>query len=252
VSGSTPSLRAAIVIPARLASTRFPRKLLACETGKPLIQHVYERARGAPGFERTIIAADGPEIEDACRAFGADVVRTDPDHPSGTDRVAEVAEGLSCDVIVNVQGDEPLVDPRDLAGLAGAFSGEFDLGMATLARERHDAECHADPNTVKVVMDGRGDALYFSRAPIPYFRGPRRPWLQHIGVYAYRSDVLRRLARLPATPLETSERLEQLRALENGIRIRVILTENEYCGIDTPEEYAAFVRRWKEGHGEEG
>ncbi|MBN1419032.1 MAG: 3-deoxy-manno-octulosonate cytidylyltransferase [Planctomycetes bacterium] len=246
MSGTSPSPRAAIVIPARLASTRFPRKLLARDTGKPLIQHVYERVRGAPGFERAIIAADGPEIEEACRAFGADVVRTDPDHRCGTDRIAEVATGLACEVIVNVQGDEPLVDPQDLTRLAGAFADAPDLGMATLARQREDAEVQADPNVVKVVMDGRGDAIYFSRAPIPYFRGPRLPWLQHIGVYAYRKDVLLRIARLPTTPLEASERLEQLRAIENGVRIRVILTANEYCGIDTPEEYAAFVRRWKE------
>lgn len=244
------SAGAAVVIPARLQSLRFPRKVLARETGKFLIQHVYESVQGARGITRVIVATDSEEVLEAVRSFGGEARMTAPDHACGTDRVAEVARSLEEDRVINVQGDEPEVDRDDLTRLARALD-DPGVDMATLARPRTDREGFLDPNQVKVVCDGRGEALYFSRAPLPHPREAEDAegltWLYHIGVYAFRREYLEAFTGLPRGRLESIERLEQLRALENGTRIRVIETSHEYAGIDTPEEYRTFVERVRSG-----
>jgi len=242
-------MRAAIVIPARYASTRLPGKLLLRETGKYLIQHTYEAALGSQRASAILIAADDDRILDAAAEFGAQAVRTRTDHASGTDRIAEVVGGLKADVIVNLQGDEPEADPADIDRLIDALATDKGLGVATLAAESSDAAEHADPNLVKVVVDRRGEALYFSRAPIPYDRdaGGTSRFLKHIGIYAYRRKALMEMAELPVSDLEKTERLEQLRALENGIRVRVILTDHQPVGVDTRADYDRFAARVAEG-----
>ena len=237
-------MKVAVIIPARLGSTRFPRKVLARDTGKYLIEHVFERVAGAPGIDRVILATDSEEVLLAGRSFGAETVLTRADHPSGTDRVAEVARRLTHDVIINVQGDEPLIEHGDLAVLRGFFDRKDGppADLATLAARRTDPEGFRDPNIVKVVIGTGGNALYFSREPVPHPRaGEPLEWHQHIGVYAYRRDVLLALSALPPTTLERRERLEQLRALENGWRMDVGLTAHRHLGIDTEEEYRRFV-----------
>jgi 3-deoxy-manno-octulosonate cytidylyltransferase (CMP-KDO synthetase) len=237
-------MKVAVIIPARLGSTRFPRKVLARETGKYLIEHVFERVAGAPGIDRVILATDSEEVLVAGRSFGAETILTRADHPSGTDRVAEVARRLTHDVIINVQGDEPLIEHGDLAILRGFFErGDGPrVDLATLAARRSDPEGFRDPNIVKVVIGAAGNALYFSREPVPHLRaGEALEWHQHVGIYAYRRDVLLELSVLPQTALERRERLEQLRALENGWRMEVGLTAHRHLGIDTEEEYRRFV-----------
>jgi len=237
----------AVVIPARLASRRLPGKVLLKETGKYLIQHVWERLRDLKTARAVIIATDSPEVEQAARSFGAQVRMTSPHHPSGTDRVAEVARDLEVEVVVNVQGDEPTIHCGDIERLIEPFAEDPELPMATLARRRTDAEAHSNPNLVKVVTDLRGRALYFSRAPIPTARTSPVAWLHHVGVYAYRRSFLLKLGSLEPTPLEGLERLEQLRVLEHGYAIQVVETENLYEGIDTPEQYRAFVEAYRRG-----
>jgi len=241
-------MKVAVIIPARLGSTRFPRKVLARETGKYLIEHVFERVAGAPGIDRVILATDSEEVLVAGRSFGAETVLTRGDHPSGTDRVAEVARRLTHDVIINVQGDEPLIEHGDLAVLRGFFErgDRPPADLATLAPRRTDTEGFRDPNIVKVVIGAGGNALYFSREPVPHHQDHARggdplEWHQHIGVYAYQRDVLLALSALPQTALERRERLEQLRALENGWRMDVGFTAHRHLGIDTEEEYRRFV-----------
>ena len=234
------------MIPARIGSQRFPRKVLARETGKFLLQHVWEGVQGTPGVDRVVIATDSEEVLQAARSFGAEVWLTSPDHPSGTDRVAEVARSLTEPIIVNVQGDEPLIRPEDVALVVDLFDDADDgVVMTTLAVERRDAQGKLDPNNVKVVRDLRGRALYFSRAPIPVIRdggGDGEPWLHHIGIYGFRREFLLAFAGLPQGRLERLERLEQLRTLENGFGIQVGITPRRYRGIDTPIEYREFVR----------
>jgi len=240
-------LQVAVVIPARLGSKRFPRKVLARATGKYLVEHVHERVQGCPGVERVIIATDSLEVQDACRSFGAEVAMTSADHVSGTDRVAEVAGSLPHDIVINVQGDEPLIEHDDLLRLRDLF--QANVSMTTLAASRRDPEGFADPNIVKAVVAEDGHALYFSRSPVPYAAPGAREveWLQHIGVYGYRREFLLRLSRLPPTALEKRERLEQLRALENGFRIRVGITPHRHLGIDTEEEYRRFAGEYLRG-----
>lgn len=244
-------MKAVAVIPARYASTRFPGKPLANETGKYLIQHVYEQVRGARSIAEVIVATDDPRICEAVESFGGRVVMTRADHPSGTDRVAEAAEALDADVIVNVQGDEPEIEPESIDRLVALLAEETDVQIGTLACPFAADADPADPNAVKVVLDARNRALYFSRALIPYPRDakgqPDAPsqWLLHIGIYAYRRKFLLQLAKLPQTPLEQREKLEQLRALEHGFPIAVALIKQAAVGIDTPEDYAAFVQRSK-------
>jgi len=232
------------VIPARFASSRFPGKPLADIDGRSMIEHVYRRAEASPVVSRVIVATDDLRIATTVTAFGGQVRLTRPDHQSGTDRLAEVASTLDCDIVVNVQGDEPLLDPRAIAEVVAPFS-DPSVMMTTLYRRIHNPAELSDPNIVKVVLDRAGFALYFSRAPIPYARDPRGGWpplYRHIGVYAYYRSALLVLASLEPTPLERTESLEQLRALEHGIRIKAVETAYDSIGVDTPADLEA-VRR---------
>ncbi|MGQ0553067.1 MAG: 3-deoxy-manno-octulosonate cytidylyltransferase [Planctomycetota bacterium] len=243
---------AAAVIPARLASTRLPGKPLLDRTGKPLIQHVWEQVRQARRLDPVIIATDDERIARAARSFGADVVLTDPSHPSGSDRVAEVARGLKDEFLVNVQGDEPEIDPGDLDRLVERLVGGGE-DLVTLARPlgAGDRAEFLDPHVVKLVLDDRGRALYFSRAPIPHGADPAGA-LVHQGVYGWRRAALLRFAAAPPAALERLERLEQLRALALGMSIGVVLSAHRSLGIDTPEDYARFVERQAAGAGAPG
>ncbi len=242
------------IVPARLGSMRFPRKVLADATGKPLVQHVAEAAGRATLVDRVIVATDSEEVVAALTAFDTDVVLTKAEHASGTDRCAEVVARLetSPELVVNVQGDEPELDPASLDDLV-AMMRSSGCGMGTLVASLPKDVDVNDPNRVKAVVAEHGPfrrAMYFSRAPVPYDRegvGIGR-WL-HVGVYAYRPDVLRELASLPPSPLEEAERLEQLRALEHGHSIGVVEVARAHAGIDTPEQYDAFVRRHRRGGG---
>jgi len=227
------------LIPARYASKRFPGKALADLCGKPVLQHVVERSAQARSLSEVVVATDDPRIADSVRRFGGKVQMTAASHPSGTDRIAEVARDLNCDLVVNIQGDEPLIVPAEIDAVVAPLLADPTIPMGTLACPL-PLEQAADPNAVKVVVGANGFALYFSRSPIPYLRdghaGGASPYLLHIGLYVYRRDVLLRLASLPPTPLEERERLEQLRALEHGIRIRVVMTDHPSMGVDTPED----------------
>ncbi|MFH1717460.1 MAG: 3-deoxy-manno-octulosonate cytidylyltransferase [Planctomycetota bacterium] len=238
------------VIPARFSSTRFPAKVLAKDTGKFLIQHTYERACSAKLLEKVIIAADDEKVAAAAKSFGAECVLTSPDHQSGTDRIAEAVADLDVDIIVNLQADEPEINPDNIDYLARLLMESGDCSMATLAANFQTAGQIADPNIVKVIIDRRGRAIYFSRSVIPYDRssaglGEVGQYLRHIGIYAYRKQFLLEITKLPQTPLEKTEKLEQLRAIENGYGILVGKVEHTCDGIDTPEQYAEFVRRYK-------
>jgi 3-deoxy-manno-octulosonate cytidylyltransferase (CMP-KDO synthetase) len=229
------------VIPARFASTRFPGKSLASLAGKTILQHVFERSRAAQYLTQVIIATDDERIADAARSFGAPVRMTRSDHPSGTDRVAEVVSSDTADLIVNIQGDEPLIDPAAIDAAVLAMIDDFDCQMGTLKKAIENPGEISNPNVVKVVTDRAGRALYFSRSAIPFVRADDRnagkvTRYKHIGLYVYRRDFLLRYSDLPVGPLEQFERLEQLRALENGHSIRVVETEYESLGVDTPED----------------
>ena len=238
-------MKVVAVIPARYGSTRLPGKPLLDQTGKPLIRHVVEAVRRAERVETIYVATDDKRIYDAVHAFGARAVMTGAEHASGTDRLAEAAQKIGLeqeDVVVNVQGDEPEIDPRHVDRLVDLLTGS-DAPMATLAAPLDGAEA-TRPDNVKVVLAKDGSAMYFSRAKIPHDRqaaGAR--YLLHLGVYAYRRKFLRKFAALPPTPAEQSEKLEQLRALENGYRVLVAVVESAAPGIDTMEDYAAFVQR---------
>lgn len=227
------------VLPARYGSTRFPGKPLTPIAGKPMIQHVWERTRTARSVDEVVVATDDERIEAACHAFGAEVAMTREDHPTGTDRLAEVAERYPHDVIVNVQGDEPLIEDFVIDAAVEALESDSSASMSTLVH-RAEHEAYDDPNRVKVVLDSKGFALYFSRAPIPYRRQDTgiAP-LQHVGLYVYRSDFLLELVKLPRSPAEITEELEQLRALENGYRIRAAEIEGWMSiPVDVPEDVA--------------
>ena len=234
----TSLLNVVAIIPARYGSTRFPGKPLADLDGRPMIEHVYRRADASPVVSRTIVATDDLRIATAVTGFGGHVRLTQVAHQTGTDRLAEVAATLDCDVVVNVQGDEPLLDSRAIAEAVAPFEDQA-VSMTTLYRRIENPAELSNPNVVKLVLDRGGHALYFSRAPIPYARDPRGGWppmYRHIGLYAYRRDVLLVLASLEPTPLERAESLEQLRALEHGIRIRAIETAYDSIGVDTHED----------------
>jgi 3-deoxy-manno-octulosonate cytidylyltransferase (CMP-KDO synthetase) len=238
-------MRTAVVIPARFGSTRLAAKPLLRETGKYLVQHVYERAIRASAPALVLVATDDDRIRTAVESFGGKVMMTSPDHPSGTDRVAEVASRLDADAVINVQGDEPLFDPASIDRLAELIADPA-ADVATLAVPIPDAGAYHNPSIVKVVCDDRGRALYFSRSPIPAFRDgepafPSARVLQHLGVYAYRREALRTFAETPPHPLEEAEKLEQLRILGTGGTIRVGVVAHAHRGIDTPADYAAFV-----------
>jgi len=216
----------------------LPGKALADIGGRPMIEHVYRRTSDARSIERVIVATDDRRIADAVRAFGGEVRMTSASHPSGTDRLAEVAASLTCDVIVNVQGDEPLIAPEMIDEAVAPLALDPALEMSTLRKRiDHEADRH-DPNVTKVVVDERGFALYFSRAPIPCTRDgcPPAPAWRHIGLYVYRRATLLRLAALPPVAIERAEALEQLRALAHGIAIQCVETTREAIGVDTPSD----------------
>ncbi len=230
------------VIPARYASTRLPAKPLALISGKPMIQHVYERVRKAKRVTEVVVATDDQRIVDVIRACGGSAVMTDPEARSGTDRVAEVAFANAETVVINIQGDEPLVHPDMVDQLASFLVQNQNVPMASLmTRLRRNADL-GNPNVVKVVVDLEGYALYFSRAPIPWQRAkaPARPATEyvfkHLGIYGYQRDFVLRFPKLAPTALEQLEQLEQLRALEHGHRIKMLLTPHDSTGVDTPED----------------
>jgi 3-deoxy-manno-octulosonate cytidylyltransferase (CMP-KDO synthetase) len=242
------------ILPARFASTRLPGKPLLSDTGRPLIQHVVEAARRATRLDRVIVATDDPRIAEAVRGFGGEVVMTRADHPTGTDRVAEVAAGLpEAAIVVNLQGDEPEISGEALDLVVSALEADPEAPMATLATPIRSEAVYRDPSCVKVVASRAraGRALYFSRSPIPCYRDGDLPRdgatiaLLHLGLYAYRRDFLLSLAKLPPSPLETAEKLEQLRVLEAGFPIALGLVDEPSIGIDTPEDYRRFVDRWR-------
>lgn len=204
-----------------------------------MVEHVYRRAASARNIDAVIVATDDERIADAVRRFGGDVRMTSPNHPTGTDRLAEVAASLDCDLVVNVQGDEPLIEPESIDAAIEPFRADSGLLMSTICIRLSNAEEAEDPNVVKVVAGRDGFALYFSRAPVPYRRGPQDegagPY-KHIGLYVYRREFLRQVAQLAPTPLERSESLEQLRVLEHGFSIKVIETKHDSIGVDTPDD----------------
>ncbi len=247
-----------VIIPSRYASTRLPGKPLIDLAGKPMIQHVYERASQA-NVSRVVVATDSELIANAVNSFGGEAIMTSADHLSGTDRVAEAARESQADLIINVQGDEPLLDPNSInQGLAPLLADET-ISMGTLAHPLSNPDDMSNPNVVKVVTDQQGFALYFSRSPIPFDRNQfgsntAQPgagvvpagMLRHIGLYVYRADFLQKFAAMTPTPLEQLENLEQLRALEHGYRIRVVSIEQTVIGVDTPDD-AKKVRAILEG-----
>ncbi len=248
-----------VVIPARYASTRFPGKPLADLCGKPMIQWVYERSALCESVNRVIVATDDDRIARAVESFGGDVVMTRSDHPTGTDRLAEVAAGLDDELIVNVQGDEPLIDPAMIEAAVAPLLLDSSIPMGTLKTPLTSVEEYRNPNVVKVVTDRQGFALYFSRSPIPYPRDfvdkLEQRWnelatAKHVGLYVYRRQFLLDYPQLSPTPLEGQECLEQLRALEHGFRIRVAETDLVGQGVDTPEDLERvrhfFTRRSSE------
>lgn len=252
-------MRTVAIIPARYSSTRFPGKPLADLVGKPMIQHVYERTSQASLVNRVIVATDDTRIADAIHRIGGEAIMTSTAHETGTDRLAEVAHGLEADIIVNVQGDEPLIDPAMIDQAIEPFLNNPALKMSTLKSRINCLHDFLSPNVVKVVTNATGDALYFSRSPLPFFRDKwqdlkddafasgRLLCFKHVGLYVFQRDFLLEYAAMPQTFLEISEKLEQLRALENGIRIKVVETTFESIGVDTPDDLHKAQERMKQG-----
>lgn len=234
VCARIPGMKAAVIIPARMGATRFPGKPLVDLCGKPMIQWVYERASRADGISRVLVATCDQVVIDAVHGFGGEAVMTSDKHRSGTDRLAEAASDLDVDVVVNVQGDEPLIDPSAIAEAVEPFSSEPELKMTSLMVPI-DAEAAKDPNLVKVVVDIHNYAMYFSRSAIPYERKPLvgRSIYGHVGLYAYTRDFLMQFAAMEQTPLEIAESLEQLRVLEHGCRIKMVEIQDRPLGVDT-------------------
>jgi 3-deoxy-manno-octulosonate cytidylyltransferase (CMP-KDO synthetase) len=241
------SLRALVVIPARYDSVRFPGKVLTDMKGKSMIQRVVERTRGARAAEKILVATDDERVAAAVAAFGGEAVMTRHDHHSGTERLAEVAAKVNAPIFVNVQGDEPLVEPSAIDLAVETLASDSTVAIATLATPILQPSLLGDPNVVKVVMDFDSDALYFSRAPIPWLRDtstaetPR--YFKHLGIYVFRRDVLLEFPTLPPGELERIEQLEQLRWLENGYRIRVAITDYDSIAVDVPEDVARVTAR---------
>jgi len=236
------------IIPARYASTRFPGKPLVLIAGKPLIQHVVERCQRAKSLSEVIVATDDTRIWEVAQNFSR-VEMTAPNHPSGSDRIAEVAARCDCDAVVNIQGDEPLIDPSVIDAVAQALADEE---MSTAATPIKNPQDYDNPNVVKVVVNAAGRALYFSRRTIPFLREAASgsvkeqlaafPFLKHLGIYGYRRETLLRLVKCPVSPLEQAEKLEQLRALENGIPIAVVKVDYDSVGVDVPADVHRVVR----------
>ncbi|MDB6153406.1 MAG: 3-deoxy-D-manno-octulosonate cytidylyltransferase [Chthoniobacteraceae bacterium] len=245
------SAKIAVIIPARYGSTRFPGKPLHLIAGKPLIQHVWERSRQAKGIDAVIVATDDMRIAETAFKFGAKVSITSEKHRSGTDRCAEAAKGLKKFThFINVQGDEPLIDPILISNLAKTLASEKKISMITAAAEFGADEDVNNPNAVKVVLDRDSNALYFSRSPIPFARDPATPavfYLKHQGIYGYSRKFLLRFVKWKPSQLEKIEQLEQLRALENGCRIRVLMTSGISVGVDSLADVAVAERLLKEG-----
>ena len=241
------------VIPARYASTRLPGKPLKDVAGKPMICRVYDRASQAKTLSGVVVATDDERILRAVEDHGGRAMVTAKDHPTGTDRLAEVAEAYpDVDLIINVQGDEPLIEPSLIDELGRAFDGDAELQMATVMTPMEDEAEQKNPNNVKVVTDKNGCALYFSRSLLPYPRNDAgTPVYKHIGIYAYRRDFLLAYAKMAPTPLERTESLEQLRALENGYKIKCIRTNARFVGVDTPEDLAKVNEIYRRMEGKE-
>jgi len=243
-------MKCVAVIPARWQSTRFKGKVLADINGKPMIQHVWERVKRAHSIDEVIVAVDNNRVLKAVEAFGGKAVYTSPEQPSGTDRIAEVVNSIDADVIVNVQADEPLIHPLMIDELAQVFEYERNVQMATLIKRIHRKEDITNPNVVKVVVDRKGYAIYFSRSPIPFIckENPGETghtlniddvsgrYFKHIGLYSYTKDFLFTYTNLPKSMLERDEKLEQLRVLEHGFKIKTIETRYDTVGVDTPED----------------
>ncbi len=234
----------AVVIPARYGATRLPGKPLAEIDGRPMIWYVWDSARRAELPSRVVVATDDERIASVVRGFGGEAVMTSPECASGTDRVAEAARGMDEAIFINLQGDEPLMHPSVLDAVAAPLVSDPDVVLSTAALPQDDPGEYARPSVVKVVVDARGDALYFSRAPIPHYRdGGTGGYRKHLGIYGYRRDFLFRVAALPPSPLEGAERLEQLRVLQAGYRIRVVDVGHDSVGVDTPEDLKAVEEK---------
>ncbi|HXY53781.1 MAG TPA: 3-deoxy-manno-octulosonate cytidylyltransferase [Nitrospirota bacterium] len=246
------------LIPARYGSTRFPGKSLVMIKGKSMIQRVYERARQSRLIARVVVATDDERILRTVTAFGGEAVMTSPDHATGTDRIAEVAGKVDCSLVVNVQGDEPVIHPEMIDQAITPMVGDPSIPMSTVCKRIETREEALDPNVVKVVFDTKGFALYFSRAPIPWDRDrwagkdsfgdlPLAPLMyKHIGLYVYRRDFLVKYSKIPQTVLERTEKLEQLRALESGYRIKTVVTQHESFGVDIPEDLGRIMQHLEE------
>ncbi len=235
------------VIPARYEATRLPGKPLADIAGRPMVEHVYRRAASARGVNAVVVATDDERIAAAVRSFGGIAAMTGAAHRTGTDRIAEVAASLSCEIVLNVQGDEPLIEPEMIEAVIAPLVADPMLEMSTVCVAIADRSDYTNPNVVKVVRDRTGRALYFSRSSIPHFRIPnpesRIPVYKHIGLYGYHRTFLLKFATLPQTPLERAESLEQLRALEHGYRIHAVETQYDSIGVDTPEDLERVRRQ---------
>ena len=232
-------MKIAAIIPARFGSTRFHGKPLAVIDGKPMIRHVYENTKRCDLLDRVIVATDHKKVFDIVAEFGGEAFITSPAHPSGTDRLVEVAARIDADIIVNVQGDEPLIEPDMLKSGLEPFFEDERLKVSTLAYKIKDEGDIFSPDVVKVVFNGSGYALYFSRSPVPYLRKKGvLPYYKHLGVYFYRKDFLLEFSRWEPAPLELAEGLEQLRMLEHGVKIKVLITERDTVGVDTPADIA--------------
>lgn len=232
------------VIPARYGSTRFPGKALAMLAGKPIIQHVYERCSEAQYLDTVVVATDDRRIADVVEGFGGIAVMTSRDHQSGTDRIAEVVQGIDCEAVVNIQGDEPLINSAVIDRIAEELINDSQVEMVTPITETTDPEEIQNPNIVKVVIDVNGYALYFSRFPIPFIRDEQPgKWYKHIGLYGYRKEFLLRFVSYKPSFLENAERLEQLRVLENGHKIKTVVTAYQSIGVDTPADLMEVEKR---------
>ena len=239
-----------VVIPARYGSSRFEAKVLAKDTGKFLVQHTYERALCAKSVSKVLIATDNEQVTHACESFGAECMMTSPLHTSGTDRIAEAVKGIEAEIIVNLQADEPEIEPEYIDYVASLLAENGDADMATLVAEFENDEDIGNPNIVKAITDTHGRAIYFSRSVIPYDRqaggvGTAGQYLRHLGIYAYRRDFLLEYTALEQSFLEKSEKLEQLRAIEHGYTIITGKVAHAWQGIDTAQQYAEFVVRIK-------
>lgn len=237
------------VIPARYESTRFPGKVLAKETGKYLIQHVWEKVKQAKLVEKVLIAADNEKVIQACKTFGAEAVMTAQTHKSGTDRIAEAVKNIETDIVINIQADEPQIEPASIDLLAQLMIDNLQTKMATLIAKFDNKEQIANPNIVKVIIDKGRFAKYFSRSVIPYCRtngpvGNINDYYRHLGIYAYTKDFLLTITKLPVGKLEQIEQLEQIRVLEYGYNILTGLASRAHDGIDTPQQYAEFVKSY--------